>query len=156
MNTKINLENLLKRLIDLLHINQKTKILLINLQNLPKTDFLLEENITKFTLQSTTNNTIQQQVSELIKLFTKSDIKFNLVFFFVPKDERIYFDANQVNLIRKIQMSLLENGGILVLIVENQEKNFVLDKYIRPGADTLTKKILGKENRNFLIYAFYN
>lgn len=60
-------------------------------------------------------------------------------------------------LIKEIQEKLLAEAGILIVTSDNE--NFVMDQYIRPGADKLTNKLIPEE---FLplkpnqIFAFYN
>jgi 23S rRNA G2069 N7-methylase RlmK/C1962 C5-methylase RlmI len=65
--------------------------------------------------------------------------------------------AEHKELIRKIQSSLLNYAGILFFII--RKEGFVLDQYLKPGADKLTKKLMMDEFKganSFQCYAFYN
>lgn len=58
-------------------------------------------------------------------------------------------------LIRRIQNRILNDAGILFFIV--RDNSFVLDSYLKPGSDKLTKKMnLDENNKTFQAWAFYN
>ncbi|MFS8131115.1 MAG: hypothetical protein ACMG57_04005 [Candidatus Dojkabacteria bacterium] len=70
-----------------------------------------------------------------------------------PKDFDLQRDHKE--LIRRIQNRILNDAGILFFIVRNN--SFVLDTYLKPGADKLTKKLnLDESNKAFQVWAFYN
>lgn len=59
--------------------------------------------------------------------------------------------------IKRVQERLLKDAGILIVIAD--QKDFVMDQYIRPGADKLTNKLIPeafKPLKPNQIYAFYN
>lgn len=59
------------------------------------------------------------------------------------------------DLIRRIQNRLLNDAGTFFFIV--RKSPFVLDDYLKPGADKLTKKMnVEPENKTFQVWAFYN
>lgn len=63
----------------------------------------------------------------------------------------------QKDLIRRVQSRILNDAGMLILVI--RDKNFVLDDYLKPGADKLTKKVVPeelKDERPFQAWAFYN
>lgn len=59
-------------------------------------------------------------------------------------------------IIKRLQERFLNNSGIVLFVTDY--KDFVMDKYIRPGADKLTKQTLGKEfeeKKSHQSFAFY-
>ena len=58
-------------------------------------------------------------------------------------------------LIRRVQNRLLNDAGTLFFVV--RDNSFVLDGYLKPGADKLTQKMNEDEhNKTFQVWAFYN
>lgn len=58
-------------------------------------------------------------------------------------------------LIRRIQNRLLNEAGTLFFVV--RDNSFVLDVYLKPGADKLSKKMnVDEDNKTFQCWAFYN
>jgi hypothetical protein len=71
--------------------------------------------------------------------------------------EDFKIQETHADLIRDVMRSILEDAGILLFIV--RENDFVISGYIKPGADKLTKKMIPeelKESKPFQIWAFYN
>mgnify|MGYP001252748875 CR=1 FL=1 len=65
--------------------------------------------------------------------------------------------ADHKDLIKEVQEKLLIDGGLLFVTSDN--KNFVLDQYIRPGADKLTNKLIPESFaplKSNQVFAFYN
>lgn len=61
------------------------------------------------------------------------------------------------DLIKLVQQRLLKESGILIVVAD--QKDFVLDQYIRPGADKLTNQIIPEEFKPLKpnqAFAFYN
>ncbi|MEO6729137.1 MAG: hypothetical protein ABIM99_04405 [Candidatus Dojkabacteria bacterium] len=70
-------------------------------------------------------------------------------------NEDIDLQRDHKEIIRRLNNRILADAGILIFIVRNN--SFVLDSYLKPGSDKLTKKMLvdGEEKR-FQCWAFYN
>jgi len=92
----------------------------------------------------------------------ESETKYDLVILDLSSyaiDEIKDFDVykDHAALVRKIQKKLLNYAGYVFLI--SDLKKFVLDQYIRPGADKLTKTSVPKEylpTRPHQSFVFYN
>lgn len=73
------------------------------------------------------------------------------------KGKNFSVQKDHKDLIRDIQKYLLSDGGFLFF--STNKTDFILDPYLRPGADPLTKKTVPKEFLPFkphLSYVFYN
>lgn len=95
---------------------------------------------------------------DLIGLFNLSEIKKQYARIVIVLDES---DSQKhdilVDFVRTLQKSYLVNGGIIFLLVISQ--NYILPRYIRTGADNLTKKVSTKTSDGkwlFQLFAFYN
>jgi len=99
---------------------------------------------------------------DFIELARESRTKWGLIVmdlssYNVERLKEFNITTDHKELIKEVQEKLLKEAGIL--IVTTDVKDFVLDQYIRPGADKLTNKLIPeafqplKPNQ---IFAFYN
>lgn len=135
---------------------------------------LLEETIqktnAKITLVSSDQNFNSERLDKwaedpfkFIDLSIETKTRFDLVLLVNPEKyfegketETFSFKELHKEMFRNIQKNLLKDTGLIIL--ETHKEGFVLDEYIRPGADKLTKKVLTEEERqqsNLQAYAFY-
>ncbi len=106
-----------------------------------------------FDIFKTADNQIDQ-----IKLFSLDTIKkqYSRIILVLSKEDASKPD-NLVDFVRALQKSYLANGGIIFLLILSND--YVLPRYIRTGADNLTKKVTTKTPEGkwpFQLFAFYN
>lgn len=160
----MDLLTLLNSLYSFLDLNSKKQsILFLNLSDTTLASQLVNQDIT-FTnthidYESLSEkehvSTFEMGENDFIKLARDTQTQYNLIFYFIGEQEVRDFQDNQIDRLKKVQRTLLKDSGVLILLVDNNNSNFVLSNYLRPGSDGLTKKILG-EKRDYLVYAFYN
>lgn len=108
-----------------------------------------------------TNEIWENDYYEYLKLAEETGTKFNLVVLDLRqdliKDLEFDFKNEHARLIRRLQQKLLTEPGVIMLITDIE--GFVLDSYIRPGADKLTKKTILPEYLDLKphqSFVFYN
>jgi 23S rRNA G2069 N7-methylase RlmK/C1962 C5-methylase RlmI len=102
------------------------------------------------------------QLQEFIDLARESRSKWDLITldlsdYNIQRLKQFNLNTDHRDNIKTIQQRLLNDAGILIVICDN--KQFVLDQYIRPGADKLTNKLIPegfKPLKPNQIFAFYN
>ncbi|MEP7103422.1 MAG: hypothetical protein ABI721_01785 [Candidatus Dojkabacteria bacterium] len=97
------------------------------------------------------------EFTEFIELCEEIHEKFDLIVFHDDRFLNTDFDLQKEHkeIIRQLQNELLNDAGILFFIV--RQSTFILDDYLKPGADKLTKKLnVDPEKRAFQCWAFYN
>ncbi len=90
-----------------------------------------------------------------IAVSTKTRYRFIIL---APNQGDINFQLNHKNVIKTLQNYILHPNGIMILLI--RDSSFILDPYIRPGADRITKYTLSqnliKTNvKPHQSYAFY-
>lgn len=128
---------------------------------------IIEETDAKISLVSNnldldTSDRIDRWAEEpesFLELIRETQTKFDFILIINPEK---YYEQRAIDLskshkeiVRNAQQHLTETG---VLIFATQQRGFVLDDYIRPGADKLTKRILSEEERKISTlqaFAFY-
>lgn len=104
----------------------------------------------------------EASINEFIDLAMESKRRWDLIIldFSTYNANRIKdfnLETDHVELIRRLQKKILQNSGFIIFITNVE--GFVMDKYIRPGADKLTNKVIPstilplKPNK---VFAFYN
>lgn len=113
--------------------------------------------------KKTSQNTIwQEDVFEFITLAEETDTKFDIVILDPPsfshgKKRSFNVQKDHVELIKRIQDNLLKDLGFLFF--STNLSDFRMDEYIRPGADSFTKKTIPEEFKPFRphqSFVFYN
>ncbi len=112
-------------------------------------------------LDLTKNEIWENDPFEFLNFAEQTDTKFNLIILDIRqeliKDVDFDFKSDHVKLIRRLQQNFLTMPGMIFFITDIQ--GFVLDSYIRPGADKLTKKTLMPEYDDLKAhqsFVFYN
>lgn len=100
--------------------------------------------------------------SDFIDLAIESRIKWDVIImdlssYNTERLKEFNLQEDHLNLVKEVQRKLLKEAGFLMLITDQNE--FVLNQYIRPGADKLTNKLIPEEFKPLKpnhIYVFYN
>ncbi len=111
---------------------------------------------------SATNYIWKEDVFDFINVCIETNTTYDIIVLDPPSFSRnkgkvFSIQKDHEELIRNIQNHLLNPGGILFF--SNNLSDFQLSKYIRPGADKLTKKTIPEEflpYRAHQSFAFYN
>ncbi len=104
----------------------------------------------------------KEDVFEFIKIAKETNEQYDIIVFDPPtfsrnKDSHFNVQEDHATLIKELQDNLLRRGGFIFF--STNLKNFVLDRYIRPGADKMTKRTVPKEflpYRPHQSFVFYN
>lgn len=97
-------------------------------------------------------------LEKFIELSIKTKTKYDVIFL-APSETNQEFVINHKEIIRSLQNHILNTGGLMLLLTRYPD--FVLDRYIRPGADRITKLSLPEEiykadgPKPHQLYAFY-
>lgn len=99
----------------------------------------------------------EESYEDFLEICRSSYTKFDLIIldFSMRNVSREILDKH-ADIIKTLQEKFLNNGGILIFVTDY--KDFVMNGYIRPGADKLTKQTLGKEFaelKSHQSFAFY-
>jgi hypothetical protein len=99
----------------------------------------------------------KENIEEFLELTQKSRTKYGFIVV-APEEKQEKFKAGHKEIIRSLHNKILAKGGIMLLIIRDQ--GFVLDPYIRPGADKITKLTIPEEyaksaQKPHQVYAFY-
>lgn len=98
-----------------------------------------------------------------LELFVETGQKFDLIICrlkgeYIKKDGmKLEMGDEHKELLRTLQNDILKNRGVLIFVA--YDENFILDNYIRPGADKLTKKLVPADyqlEKPFQVFSFYN
>lgn len=104
-----------------------------------------------------------EDINTSLELFRETEQKFDLIICRLKgeyaKKDGVKWDMGDEHkeLLRTLQNEILKDRGVLIFV--SYEENFVLDNYIRPGADKLTKKLVSMDyqlEKPFQVFAFYN
>lgn len=132
---------------------------------------VLSSTKTKLSIVSTDNKDIAnidvakwaEDPFTFVELATETKTKFDMIlilnpeeFFTDSSDENYNLESLHKELIRDIQRNLLTDSGTLIFLTH--KKGFILDSYVKPGADKLTKMVLTEDERSkstLQAYAFY-
>lgn len=99
----------------------------------------------------------EEDYENFLEICRSSRTKFDLILLDFSKRHvsREILD-DHANIIKNLQERFLNQSGKIIFITDY--KDFVMDRYIRPGADKLTKLTLGKEfeeQKSHQSFAFY-
>lgn len=163
-----NLKRLEQLIIEEIKIKKSPqKILVLFAYDTEIVKMILEETDATITLVSNNLNIENtervdrwaEEPESFLELIKETQTKFDFILIINPEE---YFEQRAIDLskshkeiIRNAQSHLTDIG---VLIFATQQRGFVLDDYIRPGADKLTKRILSEEERKtstLQAFAFY-
>ena len=109
------------------------------------------------------NNLIwKEDAFEFIKIAKETNEKYDIIIFDPPsfsrnKDSHFSVQEDHQVILKELQDHLLRRGGFIFF--STNLKNFAMDRYIRPGADKMTKKTIPKEflpYRPHQSFVFYN
>jgi len=100
--------------------------------------------------------------SEFLDLAQESKTKWNLIImdfssYNTKRLKEFILNTDHRDLIKRVQEQLLKEAGIIIVVAD--QKDFVMDQYIRPGADKLTNQLIPEAFRPLKpnqIFAFYN
>ncbi|RMD77134.1 hypothetical protein D6810_01865 [Candidatus Dojkabacteria bacterium] len=112
---------------------------------------------TKNYVNSENVETWEEGIESFLQLATQAEAQYGLVVI-APEAGNLEFRKSHKEIIRTINNQVLEAGGITLLIIRDQD--FILDPYIRPGADRITKftipeNLARKEKKPHQAFAFY-
>lgn len=101
-------------------------------------------------------NIMETNLEAFLDLCEETKEEFEMIVLHSDRfDKSFDLQREHKELIRRIQNRILSDAGILFFIV--RDNKFILDDYLKPGADKLTKKLnLDEENKTFQVWAFYN
>jgi len=99
----------------------------------------------------------EENLEEFLEFAQKSKTQYGFIVV-APKENDEHFRAEHKEIIRTLHNKVLEDGGIMLLII--RDHGFELDQYIRPGADRITKLTIPQEfakssEKPHQVYAFY-
>jgi len=101
-------------------------------------------------------NIIEMDLEAFLDLCEETNETYDMIILHSDRFDKSYdLQRDHKELIRRIQNKILNEAGTLFFIV--RDNSFVLDSYLKPGADKLSKKLnVDEHNKAFQVWAFYN
>lgn len=124
------------------------------------TNVLIDDNFDEETIKAKKDSFkcevdyFKEDLLDYLQLCKETNTVYALVVLIADTNTTFDFVQNHTEVIKIIQENLLDISGMLIFVEDIP--GFVMDRYIRPGADKITKKVFKGENSPFQAFAFYN